>query len=128
MGNCFGYTRILEAILALMLLALPFILIEPVSFHGVESIRGILIDVLVRADAKGDLTRYVYNEEWDEVEKLFLNLLPPNIKFSITIMDEFNNVLYTVNHGLPVNGDIVVASYVLMFRGSARIVILKASR
>ncbi|MCS7364597.1 MAG: hypothetical protein NDF54_04080 [archaeon GB-1867-035] len=127
MNNCHGYTRILEAILALILLSAPFLLFKPISPHNAEKLREIIMDTLVKADVKGDLTRYVYDEKWNELENLIISLLPSSIKLSITVTDAFNNVLYTVNLGLPNDGNIVVVSYILMFRGAIRIVTVKAS-
>lgn len=127
MNNCHGYTRILEAILALILLSVPFLLFKPISPHNAEKLREIIMDTLVKADVKGDLTRYVYEEKWNELENLIISLLPSSVKLSITVTDAFNNVLYTVNLGSPNDGNIVVVSYILMFRGAIRIVTVKAS-
>lgn len=122
-----GYTRVLEAILALMFLSIPFLLSQPINPHGMGRLRETVMDALVKADIKGNLTIHVYDEKWSEVEKLLTSLLPSSIKFSITITDDLNNTLHIANKGLMSETNAVVVSYILMFRGMIRIVTIKAA-
>lgn len=127
MSSKAGYARILEAILVLMLLSTPFMLLRCLSSHNSMKVRGAIMNALVKADFRGDLTKYIYSGRWTEADNLILSLLPSDVKVLIIVEDGLGNILHSANYGLSNDSDIVVVSYILMFGGLIRIVKVKSS-
>jgi len=131
MINKKGFSRILEAILALTLIVMPITLLynqQKISTINESQLKDILIKSIIEADQNGELKEAIYNNEWNKVKTLILNSIPAEINITIEILDENQKLIAKINRGiLNQNNSIVIAKYTLTFRRMKRIVIIKGS-
>jgi len=123
-----GFSRIFEALLALMIIITPLLI--PRHFRAtrcVGELRGILFDALVEADENGELTRLIYSGEWRALYESIERLLPSEINFAVEVLDGNGRVISSFSRGAIGDNDVAVAVYVLTFRGDVRIVLVKGS-
>jgi hypothetical protein len=109
--NTKGQMRVIETILAsfIIVFALSFVnifAIAPTSpKYEVTDLEKLGYSVLHDLDQHGLLARFVYNEEWDNIEAALRVTLTPDIYFNLTIYDLHDTKINheSISYGDPQN-------------------------
>ncbi|RLE53476.1 MAG: hypothetical protein DRJ26_03295 [Candidatus Methanomethylicota archaeon] len=126
--NKLGFSRIFEALLALMIIVTPLIISYRFQVTRARGeLRSMLFNALVEADEDGELTKLVYSKEWDALYRLISRFLSFEVNFILEVLDGNGRILARLSKGVLSDGDVAIAKYVITFRGEVRVVILKGS-
>ncbi|GEM_PF-2236302 len=126
-----GFSRILEAILALMLISIP--MTTALLKHCIYGVKGgneleeLATQVLLEADKIGKLKEAVYNCDLHKMKSLIMDSLPPEVSVLVEVRDSHNRLIMELKRGQLNDDCVIVIKYVLTFRGAERIVIIKCS-
>ena len=95
-----GQIRILEAFFAALLIFSALFLIPAPSFMNNEhsdSLHTIGINVLLKLDSDGSLSRLIENGDWNALRNILWQTLPNRIWFNLTILDSEGNQLKEIS-------------------------------